>query len=276
MTPIKAPIKKLMFVILGGWGVRAEGQDNAFSGTKAPYLKELLSNYPAAVLSVPEVSRRERFSAISGQPPFIQTLVEAGARKLFISETERAAYLFESLRSHVATSSQDSFITIPSMLGGYEDEPVGMIKELETQAVKALKDSDYDFVALDLSTVDLMMEYGDIGHISKTITRVDEALRKIGEAALDKDWVLVIASYGGNAEKIKDIALDMDDRGLTNSPVPFIVVGRDFYGRSLGSADAPSGDLSTLSPVGNLSDIGPAILDLMGLGNGESIAAGLV
>ncbi len=276
MTPVKVPIKKLIFVILGGWGVRAEGEDNAFSEAKTLYFKELLANYPAAVLSVPAGPRRERFSAISGQPPFLQALVEADARQLFISETERAAYLFETLRSHIPASSRDSFIISPSMLGGYEDEPVGVIKELETQAVKALRSKNHDFVALDLSTVDLMMEHGDINSIGKTIARVDETLRKIGEIALDKDWVLVIASYGGNAERIKDIALDMDDRRLTNSPVPLLIVGRDFYGRSLGSADAPSGDLSTLSPVGNLSDIGPAILDLMGLGNGESVVGNLI
>lgn len=274
-------LNKLIFVVLGGWGVRSFGEDNAFSDAKDNYFKELLSNYPATTLLVEGNSRKERFEAIAGQPAFTKIISENNGRQFFLAETERSAYIFETMRGASDAGVNDRFLIVPSMTESYEDKPSGKIKEIESEAVKVIKTNIHDFITVDLSTVDLMLENKAFKSVPKTIGRVDEALRKICETGLDNDYIVVISSYGGNAEKMRDMSLDMDDSNLTNSPVPLVIVGKDFYGRSLGADDVRDGDLSALSPAGSLKDIGPTILDLMNIGQpkeceGESLAGKLI
>lgn len=274
--PVRKNAKRLVLIILGGWGVRPAGEDNVIASAKTPYFDNLVANYPAGVLSVSGQTRNERFLALRGNSPFLSDITEAGVHQAFVAETERAAFLIDTLRDKGAAVGQDLIAIVPSLAGGYEDNPGGRAKEIESRALEILKSSDYGFLAVDLSVLDLMLENRVFKSVAKSISRVDESLRRIGEAALENDWTMVITSYGGNAEKIRDLALDMEDNRLTSSPVPLIICGRALYGRSLQTADAPSGDLSALTPAGSLEDVGPAILDLMGLGKKESLVAGLL
>jgi 2,3-bisphosphoglycerate-independent phosphoglycerate mutase len=261
----KDSYQSVVLIILGGLGVRLNGEDNAFSSAKMPYFRELLANYPAAVLSVSGNSRKSRYEALGGTPPFSSLVSMSGLNQLFIAETERAAFLLESLRGKREFGPGESAIIVPSLVGDYPDKPLGKIKEIEAAAVKAIKKGGEELLIVDISAIDLMMEFGDLKKIGRTIARVDEALRKICEAEIEKGGAAVITSYGGNAERLRDLSLDRDDRNLTDNPVPLLIVAKSLYGRSLSVQDIQDGDLSTLSPLGSLTDVGPTIFGLFGL-----------
>jgi 2,3-bisphosphoglycerate-independent phosphoglycerate mutase len=66
-------------------------------------------------------------------------------------------------------------------------------------------------------------------------------------------------------EKSRNISLDISDIGLTDSPVPLVIVGTEFKGKTIGLADPLNNDLSSLTPAGTLADVAPTILRIMNL-----------
>ena len=60
------------------------------------------------------------------------------------------------------------------------------------------------------------------------------------------------------------MAADMPDAARTDNPVPLIIVGKAFKGKTIGLADPLNSDLSLLAPVGTLADVAPTILRILG------------
>jgi len=87
--------------------------------------------------------------------------------------------------------------------------------------------------------------------------------------------VLITAPYG-NAERTRDLAADWEDREPTFNPVPFLLIGTQYQGKTIGLTDPLDGDLSVLAPAGALSDFAPTVLSILGIDkpasmNGESL-----
>ena len=82
---------------------------------------------------------------------------------------------------------------------------------------------------------------------------------------------MLISSAGGNAEKSIDVVTELINKENTLNPIPFLVVGTDYKGLSLFGKDAPGGDLSLLSPIGNLADIPATLLGLLKVNNSVMI-----
>jgi 2,3-bisphosphoglycerate-independent phosphoglycerate mutase len=85
------------------------------------------------------------------------------------------------------------------------------------------------------------------------------------KSVLEKDGVLMVTADHGNAETMFNMQTGMIDKEHSSNPVPFVIVGRQFEGRSVGFSDVPGGDLSLVQPQGILSDVAPTILKIMGI-----------
>jgi len=82
---------------------------------------------------------------------------------------------------------------------------------------------------------------------------------------LDKNGAVLVTADHGNAEMMFNMQTGMIDKEHTANPVPFILVGRQFEGKTIGFKEIPGSDLSLVKPQGILSDVAPTVLKIMGL-----------
>ncbi|MEK7167437.1 MAG: hypothetical protein AAB791_00365, partial [Patescibacteria group bacterium] len=66
-------------------------------------------------------------------------------------------------------------------------------------------------------------------------------------------------------EEIANLQSGEVDKEHSTYPVPFLVIGEKWAGKTGGVSDSPNSDLSLVQPSGILSDVAPTILKIMGL-----------
>ena len=106
---------------------------------------------------------------------------------------------------------------------------------------------------------------GKIEAAIKGVEFLDNCVKKVVEATLEKDGAVLITADHGNAEIMFNMQTGQIDKEHTTNPVPFIIVNKEFMGKNFGWQEAVGGDLSLVQPQGILSDIAPTILQLMGI-----------
>src|SRR3712207_1205576 len=109
----------------------------------------------------------------------------------------------------------------------------------------------YDFVAVNFANPDMVGHTGVLEAAIQAAEVVDEAVDQVVLAALEVGGVALITADHGNAEEMIDPETGEPKTAHTTNPVPVIVVG------------AP--EIETLRDGGRLSDIGPTVLELLGL-----------
>jgi len=84
--------------------------------------------------------------------------------------------------------------------------------------------------------------------VVKAIETIDEQLKKVVEAGIEKDYQILITADHGNAEITYDVEKNEKHTAHTLNMVPAIVLGTDKKMKN-----------------GKLSDVAPTILEMMGL-----------
>jgi 2,3-bisphosphoglycerate-independent phosphoglycerate mutase len=139
------------------------------------------------------------------------------------------------------------------------------VKGIVKEAVKGIDGGTYDFIALNFANPDMV---GHTGNREATIAACeasDAAFKEVVEHTLAKGGVVVMTADHGNAEGVINLQTGEIDKEHSTSPVPLLIIGRDFEGQAGPGGDPPDEDLSLLSPVGILADVAPTVLKLMGL-----------
>lgn len=271
------PLAPVVLLLLDGWGIAPAGEANALAPAETPTFNGLITDYPVALLSAKDKTLNARYLSLgagsdlgneSTNPAATLTRViaNAGLKQIKITETERLAALtyFFNGHSDVKTSGEDWKI-ISSQTSDNKTKSELVVSKITAELIKNLKTEKYNFFTVALPTLDLVAASGDLKIIKKAIKIVDNNLKKIVGAVLDKKGVLVITAAGGNIENIKNMATELLDKEMTNNPVPLIIVGDNFKGKTIGLSEPLNNDLSLLVPAGNLGDLAPTILDIMNL-----------
>jgi len=196
-----------------------------------------------------------------------EVIAAAHLKQLRIAETEKYAhvtYFFNGGREK--KSEGEDHILVPSpQVASYDLKPEMSAALVTDKLIKAISEEKYDFILVNFANADMVGHTGNIQAAVKAIESVDRCLNKIVKTVLNKDGVILITADHGNAEVMFNMQTGMIDKEHTANPVPFIIVGKQFEGRNIGSKDAPGGDLSLIQPQGILSDVAPTILKIMGL-----------
>lgn len=272
------PSRPVVLLLLGGWGVAPAGEANFIRSSKIPNWLGLIKDYPVALLETGAKTLNARYatlgagqdiSAENREPAITLTkiLAAAGRRQLKIAETERFAALthfFNGQAEHkalgeewVIVSSENNARTVKLSLA---------LKRTVKKIIKALDRAEpYDFIVAAIPTVDLAASAGDLADVKKAVEALDKNLKIIVDEVLAKKGVLLITAAAGNAEKMLLPGTDSVNSDMTNNPVPFLVIGKEFKGKTIGLAEPWSTDLSLLEPAGTLADVAPTILRLMNL-----------
>ena len=211
-------------------------------------LIEYAPNLPVKVAFPPEGRLRNTLVEVVGR---------AGLSTLKAAESEKAIHVgyFLNGKSDEIFPGEDR-IVIPSPEGvAYYDEVPEMSAAAVAEAVAAgAADRTHALVIANFANVDVVGHIENRAAILRAVESVDAALGRVVRAARENKATLLVTADHGTVEDwlYPDGKIDT---GHTKSPVPFIFA--DFAEPALAGVSLRDG--------GELADVAPTILDLLGL-----------
>jgi 2,3-bisphosphoglycerate-independent phosphoglycerate mutase len=196
-----------------------------------------------------------------------EIISKAGLNQLRIAETEKYAhvtYFFNGGREEKSTGEDHILIPSPAVQN-YDSKPEMSAEEITKKLLEVVKDDKYDFILVNFANADMVGHSGNIDASIKAVETVDKCLDKIIKGILAKDGLVIITADHGNAEIMFNMQTGQIDKEHSSNPVPFIIVSKEFMGKTFGWQDAPTADLSLVQTQGILSDVAPTILKILGL-----------
>ena len=106
----------------------------------------------------------------------------------------------------------------------------------------------YDLIIFRSANCDMVGHTGKFDKVEEAVRAVDENVKRLYDASLEKGFTMFVTADHGNAE----VMVDDEDEIITShttSPVPFIITDKNI--KNIKS--------------GKLGDIAPTILDYMGI-----------
>ena len=180
-----------------------------------------------------------------------ETLAAAGTRQLHAAETEKYAHVTYFFNGGFETPwPGEDRILVPSPrdVPSYDHRPEMSAPELSTQVADALGQG-YGFCVVNFANPDMVGHTGVIPAVVRAVETVDACLGEVVDATHRAGGACLVTADHGNAEKL------LEDDGVsphtahTTNPVPLV---------------ATRGDVA-LRNGGELSDLAPSVLDLLGL-----------
>jgi len=267
--PLRRPV---VLLLLDGWGVSNTRENNAIRQAKIPNFKHLVAHYPAAVISGSSKKDSINYTMIgagsleSNQISLSKIITDCRWKQIKIAETEKFALISNFFNNSPNQFLGEDYDLVPSVIKSAEDVDIKMsTPEVIKHFSQALKSNRYDFILLSLANIDNVSHYGDFKKTIAAIEFIDQTLKKIAQLVLNQKGILLVTSSHGYAEQVFDLQTDLTTKENTDNPVPVIIVGEEYAGKTIGLEEAPANDLSLLDPVGSLLDISPTILHIMGL-----------
>lgn len=175
-----------------------------------------------------------------------------GYKQIRIAETEKYAHVtffFNGGREEPFEGEKRILIPSPRV-ATYDLQPEMSAYLVKDAIVEELKKGEADLVVLNFANGDMVGHTGIYDAIRSAITAVDQCVEEVTETARANGYTVLITADHGNA----DYAVNPDGSPNTAhslNPVPFIVVSDRIKVKSVHN--------------GNLADIAPTILQIMGL-----------
>lgn len=268
----------VVLLLLDGWGVAPAGEANAITAAKTPTFLNLVKEYPVALLKAASQGWNSRYLTLGAGREIANentelkinlsaVIASAGLKQVKIAETERFAALTHFFNTHHEDKFPgEEWKIISSKTGSKTAKPGLTLKRTVKEIISAVEAEEAPaFIAAAIPCLDLVAASGNFWEIKKAAEAVDKSLKEIFLAVSNKNGLLIITAAGGNAEKSRNLASDLPDTELTDNPVPFLIVGAEFKGKTIGLDDPLASDLSSLTPAGTLADVAPTILKIMKL-----------
>jgi 2,3-bisphosphoglycerate-independent phosphoglycerate mutase len=183
-------------------------------------------------------------------------VADAGKTQLRLAETEKFAHVTYFLNGGRETPFRgEDRILVPSpKVATYDLQPEMSAPELTDRAVEAIDSGKYDLIVLNYANPDMVGHTGNLAAAITAVETVDTGLGRIADALRRQGGALVVTADHGNCELMKDPETGGPHTAHTTNPVPVVVM------RGPGAATR-SGTIQD----GNLADLAPTVLDLMGI-----------
>ncbi len=181
-------------------------------------------------------------------------LSKQGLTQLRIAETEKYAHVTFFFNGGVETPFPgENRVLIPSpKVATYDLKPEMSAYEVADKAVELVEQGAQDVMILNFANPDMVGHTGNIEAATKAVAAVDICAKKVIEAVLAQNGVVVVTADHGNAEKMMEESDGSPFTAHTTNPVPFILIGKGY-------------ENAKLRTDGRLSDIAPTILDILNL-----------
>jgi 2,3-bisphosphoglycerate-independent phosphoglycerate mutase len=192
------------------------------------------------------------FPPILVETPIAKVVADAGLRQLHVAETEKYAHVTYFLNGgwETAFPGEDRILVPSPKVATYDLQPEMSAVEVAEKAAEGVGQG-YALIAVNFANPDMVGHTGVMEAAVKAAEAVDRAIDRLVGATIEAGGVAVVTADHGNAEEMVDPETGEPKTAHTTNPVPVIVAG------------AP--DVGSLRDGGRLSDVGPTVLDLLGL-----------
>lgn len=172
-------------------------------------------------------------------------------KQLRIAETEKYAHLtfFFNGGTEKIYKGEDRVMINSPKVPTYDIQPGMSAYELTDEACQRIKNKSYGVVIINFANCDMVGHTGNLEATIHAVEAVDFCLGKILNAIKSVNGIALITADHGNAETMIDPFTKVKHTAHTTNPVPIILYGSNNYALK----------------SGNLCDIAPTMLELMGL-----------
>ena len=236
--------------------------------TQSLLLPQSTSPLPLRILTMTEYHARfEGVSVLYRHPHVSGTLGEVLAqhkkKQWRIAETEKyphVTYFFSGGREAPFWGEKRTLCPSPTDVATYDLRPEMSAEDVCRESLRVIASSEADFICVNLANPDMVGHTGVFEAVVKACEVVDSCTARIATAATTKGYSVCIAADHGNAECMQQPD-GSPHTAHTTYQVPFILMDKR---------------VNTLKSTGQLSDIAPTLLHLMGIAparqmNGQSL-----
>lgn len=216
-----------------------------FNMKKMPLYFVTLTKYDDTFTNINTVFKKDNLKTTLGE-----VLEYMGKTQIRIAETEKyphVTFFFSGGREKPFKGEKRIMCSSPKV-ATYDKQPEMSANEIVEKIIPEIKSHSADFICLNFANPDMVGHTGNFQAAIKAVEAVDKCTQAVVEAAIENDYsVLVIADHGNSEMMINPDG--SANTAHTTNPVPLILVDKDV--KSIQS--------------GNLGDIAPTILKLMGI-----------
>jgi 2,3-bisphosphoglycerate-independent phosphoglycerate mutase len=180
-----------------------------------------------------------------------EVLANAGARQLHTAETEKYAhvtYFFNGGVERPWPGEERILVPSPRDVPSYDHKPEMSAREVAARFAAEVGDR-YRFAVINFANPDMVGHTGSIPAVTTAVEVTDECLGVVVEATHAAGGVCLVTADHGNAEQMLERDGVSPHTAHTTNPVPLVLTSSEV----------------TLKEAGQLSDLAPTILRLLGL-----------
>ena len=196
-----------------------------------------------------------------------EVISNAGLKQLRIAETEKYAHVTYFFNGGIeeAFPNEDHVLVPSPALASYDLKPEMSAPEVTKKILDFISEEKYDFILVNFANADMVGHTANIDAATESVEVLDDLVSKIVKSTLDKKGVIMITADHGNADVMYDMQAGVKLKEHSSNPVPFLVIGSDFEGKTFGWQDVPGNDLSMVQPQGVLADVAPTVLSFLNI-----------
>jgi 2,3-bisphosphoglycerate-independent phosphoglycerate mutase len=194
---------------------------------------------------------------------FTEVVTQAGLRLLKIAESEKAihvGYFMNGKKEEFFPGEEVIVIPSPEGIQDYALCPEMSVDKTTKTIIRSLRNPDNHVLIANLANVDVVGHSENKESVLKAVEAVDAALGRIADACLEENVCLGITADHGTVEEWL-YADGKINTGHTKNAVPFIL--------NWGSSDHGTG--VRLKEGGELADVAPTLLELLGISKPEEM-----
>lgn len=200
------------------------------------------------------------FAPVDLKETFPELISAAGLRQTRIAETEKYAHVtfFFSGGIEKELPGEDRVLLPSPKVATYDLQPEMSAKGVCDAVLRKLDEGESDVLIVNFANADMVGHTGFFDAATKAVQTIDECLRRIVPAVLERGGTTLITADHGNAEQLYDPDTTGPHTAHTLNPVPFLVCGKDYEGQKLRAN-------------GILADVAPTMLQILGLPQPEAM-----
>ena len=181
-----------------------------------------------------------------------EEISHAGYKQFHCAETEKYPHItFYFNGGKESPLPGEDRILVPSpKVATYDLCPEMSATKVTDEVIAALNNPDYAFIVSNFANTDMVGHTAVATPIIQAVETVDREIERIVAAAQANEWSVLITSDHGNCDIMRDLETQQPHTRHTLNPVPCLLIDDRNY---------------QLADGGNISNIAPTVLDLMGL-----------